>query len=465
MPHDPPTDRLDRMAPSPDQLPAAFHPLRDVLLGYRGDLPPADKRRLFDEALTWGESDLEIRLSHLNSRGMTPAGAIESIAVVAFARCLRALCLDIDLAGDATVAAAPPIIDARKTLLDIFGFVPKLFEAQAACPTLVCAEAQTLHSLLACRGALTRAQREELLFMQAVAHRNAAGAALHGEVLVNLGYDEGRLEQLARLGSTLPAEVFEEAPAATERRALSAWAEYESVCQRGLTPPADVNFEFIEQILNPVAAEPRRTCEPERSTVIDEDSALVQQVQAGDMAAFGQLITRHGQTVWRSIVGLTGRADDAEDHVQNAFIKAYEHIAEFRGDARFSTWLTRIAINEALQVLRRDRRLESVDPALEPAFEEAGLRPRPAQRWCDDPESIYSRAECLALVERELAALPAVYRLPVVLRDMQGLSGEETAELLGLPLATMKTRLLRGRAMLRVALTPYFARPRERLDA
>ncbi len=108
----------------------------------------------------------------------------------------------------------------------------------------------------------------------------------------------------------------------------------------------------------------------------------------------------------------------------------YEHIAEFRGDARFSTWLTRIAINEALQVMRRDRRLESVDPALEPAFEEAGLRPRPAQRWCDDPESIYSRTECLALVERELAALPAVHRLPVVLRDMQGLSGEETAELL-----------------------------------
>jgi RNA polymerase sigma-70 factor (ECF subfamily) len=180
------------------------------------------------------------------------------------------------------------------------------------------------------------------------------------------------------------------------------------------------------------------------------------------MAAFALLIKRHGQAVWRSVAALTGRPEDAEDHVQTAFIKAYERIGDFRGESRFSTWLTRIAINEALQQLRRDQKLASLEPEDESIWDRRSANPRPAQRWCQDPESNYSRAECQELVGRELAALPAAYRLPVVLRDLQGLSGEETAQILGLPLATTKTRLLRGRAMLREALTPYFALPKER---
>jgi RNA polymerase sigma-70 factor (ECF subfamily) len=169
--------------------------------------------------------------------------------------------------------------------------------------------------------------------------------------------------------------------------------------------------------------------------------------------AFEELVRRHHRRLYRTLVAVTGRADEAEDDVQSAFLKAYENLARFRGQARFATWLTRIAINEGLE---RRRRRGRTAPLEGEAGEAEPLRPRSVEAWAEDAEKLYRRQELRELVERELMRLPVKYRLVVVLRDLEQLPGREVAAALGLGLATMKTRLLRGRLMLREALAPYF---------
>lgn len=191
----------------------------------------------------------------------------------------------------------------------------------------------------------------------------------------------------------------------------------------------------------------------------DVDLDLVARARQGETAAFEALFRRHHRPVYRTLLGITGCAEDAEDAVQNAFLKAFQHLDQFAGASRFSTWLTRIAINEGLGRLRERGRLESVDAAVE--GEDEDFMPRHVRAWEEDPEALRSRAQRKELVEREILNLPAKYRLAVLLRDIQQYSAEEAAQILGLGIPTLKTHLLRGRLQLREALAPHFA-PRRR---
>jgi RNA polymerase sigma-70 factor (ECF subfamily) len=189
--------------------------------------------------------------------------------------------------------------------------------------------------------------------------------------------------------------------------------------------------------------------------VLDPDASLVARVQGGDREAFAGLVDRHQQRLYRTLMGVTGNAEDAEDSVQSAFVKAYQHLGSFQGAARFSTWLTRIAINEGLERLRKRKDHESLD---DPGGDGEEFRPRQIRAWEDDPERRFAKEELRALVEREVLNLPAKYRIVVMMRDIEEMSTEETAEALGLSIPAVKTRLMRARLMLREALAPAFQR-------
>jgi len=188
----------------------------------------------------------------------------------------------------------------------------------------------------------------------------------------------------------------------------------------------------------------------------DPDARELARAQAGDLAAFEALVNRHGRRVYRMLLGITGNEADAEDGMQNAFLKAWQHLGEFHGDSKFSSWLMRIAMNEGLEILRR-RRSKGKKALVEwDAEDEERFRPKSVRPWEEDPERQYSRAEIREIVEKEIMKLPAKYRVAVMLRDLEGLDTQEAAAALGLNVATLKTRLLRGRLMLREALAPYF---------
>jgi RNA polymerase sigma-70 factor (ECF subfamily) len=183
------------------------------------------------------------------------------------------------------------------------------------------------------------------------------------------------------------------------------------------------------------------------------DGALVERARTGDRDAFEILVRRHHRRIYRTLLGITGNKEDAEDLTQMTFLKAFEHLGNFEGSARFSTWLTRIAINEGLQRLRGRKPMVSLDDA----GEDEGFRPRQVRAWVESPEQALSRSEIRSVVEQELMHLPEKYRLVVMLRDLEELSTEQTAQALGLGIAVVKTRLLRGRLMLRERLAPRFS--------
>lgn len=192
---------------------------------------------------------------------------------------------------------------------------------------------------------------------------------------------------------------------------------------------------------------------------MDADAKFVEQARAGDAAAFEELVKRHQRRVYRVLLGITGNMAEAEDATQNAFLKAYLNLRGFKEEARFSTWLTRIAINEGLQRLRsREKNVDSLDDPGPEGEEE--FRPKQVQAWDDNPEQRYTKAEVRELLEREIMKLPVKYRVVVVMRDLEEASTAETAEALDLTEEAVKTRLLRGRLMLREALAPVFRRER-----
>lgn len=193
---------------------------------------------------------------------------------------------------------------------------------------------------------------------------------------------------------------------------------------------------------------------------LDPDQALVERARAGDLAAFETVVERYGRRVYRLILGITGNEADADDGVQNTFLKAYQHVGEFQGHSKFSSWLMRIAMNEGLEVLRRRRSKGSQSLEEWDAEDEEAFRPRSIRPWQEDPEQRYSQTQVREIVEREILKLPAKYRVVVMLRDLEQLNTEEAAAALGLNEATLKTRLLRGRLMLREALAPHFRQPK-----
>ncbi|MGH9476019.1 MAG: sigma-70 family RNA polymerase sigma factor [Terriglobales bacterium] len=183
----------------------------------------------------------------------------------------------------------------------------------------------------------------------------------------------------------------------------------------------------------------------------DQDWALVRQSCAGDRQAFTVLVARYERRLYRSALAITGNPADAEEVVQESFLRAYEHLGQFRGDAKFQTWMTQIVLNTARMKLRKNHASlwESLD---EPMITNEGILSRDVAEWREDPEQQLGREEMEKFLQQALQGLPPSYRDVVVLRDVQLLSTQETAELLGLSIANVKTRLLRARLQLRERL-------------
>ena len=178
------------------------------------------------------------------------------------------------------------------------------------------------------------------------------------------------------------------------------------------------------------------------------DQEIVGRVLAGETLLFELLMRRHNQRVYRTVRAILGADDDAEDVMQQTYLNAYSHLASFAGTARFSTWLTSIAVNEAL-----GRRRKSGASALRIVKPTGDDDPMLIIRSdAPDPEQQVMSNELQQLLEEEITALPENYRIVMMLRQVEGLSTEETAQSLGVSTDVVKTRLRRARMMLREAL-------------
>lgn len=176
------------------------------------------------------------------------------------------------------------------------------------------------------------------------------------------------------------------------------------------------------------------------------DMQLIGRALARDGDAFRTIIKTHNQRLYRIARGVVRNDSEAEDIVQEAYVSAFAHLESFRGDASLATWLSRIVINEALGRLRKRRRMVAMPENPQAEIIRFPLNPS------DDPERTMAQRQILELVERATDSLPDVYRIVFVARVIEGLSIEETAELLGVRPETIKTRLHRARALVRKAL-------------
>ena len=181
---------------------------------------------------------------------------------------------------------------------------------------------------------------------------------------------------------------------------------------------------------------------------VDDEAALVESARGGDRDAFNHLVERNAQKVFRLARHMTRNDEDAEDVLQEAFLKAFRRLDQFQGDAKFSTWLTRIAVNESLMRLRKRRNDKTVSLDEELTFGDSPIQ-REVVDDGEDPEQTYGRAEMREILEVAIDSLAEGYRTVFVLRDVEGFSTEETAEMLDLSVSAVKSRLLRARLQLR----------------
>jgi RNA polymerase sigma-70 factor (ECF subfamily) len=188
-----------------------------------------------------------------------------------------------------------------------------------------------------------------------------------------------------------------------------------------------------------------------------DEAALVAQAQTGGEEAFTELVTRYEGNIYRLARHITQNPEDAEDVLQETFLKAYEHLGDFQGNSKFYTWLVRIAVNQALMKLRKRKTDASV--SLDDPYDtgEESLV-REIAVWEPNPEQTYSQEEIRAILEKAVDSLPPTFRAVFALRDIEELSTEETAAALNLSIPAVKSRLLRARLRLREKLTRYFKR-------
>ncbi len=190
-------------------------------------------------------------------------------------------------------------------------------------------------------------------------------------------------------------------------------------------------------------------------TWADNEADLVAAAKAGDLSSFEELVNRYERRIYRLAINITRHREDAEDVLQDTFLKCFEHLDEFRGDSRFYSWLVRIAVNEALMKLRKGRADMSVP--IEDAVDGQGeIIPREVTEWRPSPEQILAQAELRIILERAMQTLPASQRAVFLLRNVEGLSTEETADLLNMTVAAVKSNLYRARLQLREKLSKVF---------
>ncbi len=183
------------------------------------------------------------------------------------------------------------------------------------------------------------------------------------------------------------------------------------------------------------------------------DSVLVARTAAGDEEAFEALMRRFNQKLFRVARSILRNDADAEDAVQDAYMQAYRRLGDFRGDAQLGTWLTRIVINQALMRLRAHRRDRVVLAFHQPDGDGTDVATDVADEKAESPSNAAFRAEIRRLLEHHIDELPLPMRTVLVMRDVEDMSVQETAESLGIPPATVRTRLFRARALLREMLT------------
>ncbi len=368
------------------------------------------------------------------------------------------------------------------------GFIPNFFRAQTLLPDLLEAELEAVGRILLPEEALTRVQKESILLAVSAANLNSYCVAMHCNLLRGLGMPSEEGDQIAvdhheanisvadkalldfaiKLGTRAPefsrGDVVKlQALGFTEEQILecvvvTALNNFANTLQMGLgiepdfaPPPV---FEENKVHLSQAVATPigREGGVYLGAVLQDLDAELVAQAQCGKLEAFEELVRRHTQLIYRTLMAMLGNSADAQDGLQDTLLSAFKHIGGFQGRSKFSTWLVSIARNTALQRLRGRKNVESLDEH----EEEGDFRPRQVRSWGDNPEQSHSKSEIQQLVEAGILRLPAKYRVVVVLRDIEQLSADEVARELGLSVPAVKTRLLRGRLMLREWLSPHF---------
>lgn len=386
----------------------------------------------------------------------------------------------------------PPNFAPFSVLRDQLGFIPNLYRAQMLCPELVATEVHFLEQVVFSEDLLSRVQKENILLAVSASNLNTYGVSLQRQILEGLGVaadqsdqivndlrassispaDKALLEQVRRLrcpnlGPEVPfqREVLEThgftRPQIFEAVAVAAFANFLNTLQLGLGVPPDfppVRI-FTPKDLYLSTSEVRPTSDGIYAA--DPDAELVKQVQAGNVDVFEELVRRHSRRVFGAVSGILGSLDDARDATQDVFLKAFENIAQFEGRAKFSTWLTSIAINTASEALRHREQTEPLGVV----EDDEDFRPRQVKRWIDDPEQIFTAAQRNELVRDAILRLPEKYRVALILRDISQLSTEEAAAALEIGVPALKARVLRGRLMLRERLAPHFTRDREGDDA
>jgi RNA polymerase sigma-70 factor (ECF subfamily) len=188
-----------------------------------------------------------------------------------------------------------------------------------------------------------------------------------------------------------------------------------------------------------------------------DEATLVARAKAGDPDAFTDLVNHYDRRVFRMAKQITQNDEDAEDVLQETFMKAYSHLDDFQGNSKFYTWLVRIAVNEALMKLRK-RRSDKTVPLDDPIDTGEDVVAREIAVWDENPEDTYSREELGNILDEAVQSLKPAYRTVFVLRDIEEMSIEETAEALNLSISAVKSRLLRARLQLREKLTRQFKR-------
>jgi RNA polymerase sigma-70 factor (ECF subfamily) len=190
-------------------------------------------------------------------------------------------------------------------------------------------------------------------------------------------------------------------------------------------------------------------------TAAADDLDLVHASKHGDVAAFEQLVKRYDRRLLRIAQSVTHNKEDSQDAVQEAFLKAYQNLADFREHSQFSTWLIRITVNQSLMKLRKQRTVREVSLD-EDVQGERDMLPVEVTDWAPNPEQLYWASELRHILTQTLEALRPPLRAVFVLRDIEGLSIDQTAVVLGLSQAAVKARLWRARLQLREGLNKYF---------
>src|ERR1700682_6460651 len=188
-----------------------------------------------------------------------------------------------------------------------------------------------------------------------------------------------------------------------------------------------------------------------------DESALVARAREGDAEAYNELVNHYERKIFRLAKHITQNDEDAEDVLQETFLKAYGHLPDFQGQSKFYTWIVRIAVNESLMKLRKRKSDRSV-PLDEPVDTGEDTVVREIAVWDENPEQQYSREELGKILDEAIDSLRPAFRTVFALRDIEELSTEETAEALGISVPAVKSRLLRARLALRAKFTRPLSR-------